>query len=84
VDVRRVNLHIDRVVLRGVRIDDPRAFTTELKAELARAIEILPALACTHGVDRKARAAQFPSPVRASSAGTGRNLARAIAGVLAS
>lgn len=80
--MRRVKLHIDRVMLSGVSIDDPRAFSAELQAELARAIGALPALSASAGGDRRARAARLRIAAGFSSAQVGKNLARVIAGAL--
>ena len=74
--MRRVTLHIDRVVLRGVQVDDRKSFADGLQAELARAFR------------GDVTLASQPPPARihlqhgAGAGSVGKTLARGIAGVL--
>ena len=81
--MRRVVLHIDRVVVRGVAIRDPYAFETGLLSELRNAFERLdgealmcgaPQAQCTHG--------KVFMPRSSGAHETGRRVAHGIAGAL--
>jgi hypothetical protein len=80
----RVILHLDRVVLSGLRVDDLPAFTAGLERELARTFRLPGAL---DGLPRGASAGRvrrgeirLPRELRADR--IGRQVARGVAGAL--
>lgn len=82
--MRRVVLNIDRLVLRGVRVDDYPSFAAGLRGELARLLENSTTPGSIRATEEGARARPTKIQIqRGASAGSvGESLARGIAGAL--
>jgi len=81
--MKRLVLHIDRLVVRGLRIEDTRSFAAGLENELARSLNGIAIGELTQG-DARARSSRDPAriPQAAGAGEVGRCVARGIAGAL--
>jgi len=81
--MKRVVLHVDRVVVRGLHISDRRSFAVALETELATFLNGAAIERLTQG-DARARYSREPAciPEAAGAGEVGRCVARGIAGAL--
>jgi hypothetical protein len=79
--MRRVILHIDRLVLRGVRVDDQRSFEAALEKELVRILNNFPTFVSTDagGSHESLRRNHIHIPRNASAARVGKCVGQGIA-----
>ena len=82
--MKRVHLRIDRLVLRGVRLDDPGGFSSELRRELERIAGGSDGSAPASGIDAQARRFHIEVSPRANAGTVGRRVARALGGAIPS
>ena len=80
----RVVLHVDRLVLHGVRVDDLRSFAAGLEEELTRVLDNSSTLRNLRagGVHERPQRNHLGVSSAASADGVGRCVARGIAGAL--
>ena len=82
--MKRVILHIDRLVLRGVSVDDQRSFESSLEEELARVLDNSLTLGSIRagGAHEPLRRNHIHIPCDAGAYRVGKCVARGITGAL--